>query len=77
MDATLTRRIATLMKKLHKEGDTPSCVAVEDLCSEVERLRTALTRISHAKPDRLDHAQDILVLERCASIASKAIAGKG
>ena len=41
--------------------------------AEVERLREALARIRGARPDRLDHAEDVRRLERCASLAGEAL----
>jgi hypothetical protein len=39
-----------------------------------DALEAALMRISYAKPDRLDHERDVVIIERCASVASAALA---
>ncbi len=41
--------------------------------AEIERLREALHRIGHGKPDRLDHSEDVRRLEKMASIARAAL----
>ena len=43
------------------------------LKKELDELRAALSRISHAKPDRLDHSVDIAIIERAAKIAREAL----
>lgn len=37
-----------------------------------DRLREALQRIAKAEPDRLDHAIDVGLVERCAKVAREA-----
>ena len=45
---------------------------------DAERMREALERISHAKPDQLDHALDVAIIQRAANIARAALsAAKG
>lgn len=46
------------------------------LQQEVERLREALQRIAHAKPDGLDHSRDVAIIERAANVARAAL-GEG
>lgn len=44
------------------------------LRSQRDALLAALGRISRAKPDRLDHAEDVLRIERAVRVAKDAIA---
>jgi hypothetical protein len=39
----------------------------------IKRLEGALTKISFAKPDQLDHAIDVGIIERAANIARSAL----
>jgi transposase-like protein len=60
---------------------TPERSELIALEAEIARLRAAnaaltvaLMRISHAKPDRLDHSTDVAIIERAAHIATAALA---
>ena len=47
--------------------------AYESDQQKIEALMGALRRISKAKPDRIDHVLDCVVLERAATIASEVL----
>lgn len=44
------------------------------LHESAESMREALTRISYAKADCLDHQQDVLLIERMVKLAKQTIA---
>ena len=50
---------------------------IESLLDERERHVEVLSRISYAKPDRLDHSIDVGIIERVAKIAKKALEEHG
>jgi len=52
---------------------TAACAGIEDPKKTIDRMRDALSRISYAKPDRLDHSLDVAIIERAASAAKQAL----
>lgn len=61
----------------HAEAFNDMEKELSTLRAENERKTRALERISHAKPDRLDHSLDVTIIERCARVARAALAPRG
>ncbi len=77
--------MTTLQDRLRAAAMSPDAFDLPDLMREAadaldERERRiavceqALRAISFAKPDRLDHSLDVLIVERCARKATAALA---
>ncbi len=75
---TLQDRLREVARLMVPDLMTPLLREAADALDERERriavCEQALRAISFAKPDRLDHRLDVLIVERCARKATAALA---